>query len=111
MRSAGITANPASGKDIKIGDFTYSINGLAMVRGELNGAVKVIPDAKLGEILGLHIVGPKATDLMGEAVPAMQLESSVKEPAKNIRVHPTFSESLVDASRDALDWALYLPRR
>ena len=111
--SVGLSEEEAekTGKDIKIGDFPYSINGLAMVRGELNGAVKVISDAKLGEILGVHIVGPRATDLIGEAVLAMQLESSVRELAKNIRVHPTFSESVVDASRDALDWALYLPKR
>ena len=99
------------GIEIEVGDFPYSINGLAMVRGEIDGAVKIISDARYGEILGVHIVGANATDLVGEAALAMQLEARVRELAYSIRVHPTFSESLVDAARDSEGWALYLPRR
>jgi dihydrolipoamide dehydrogenase len=94
-----------------VGDFPYSINGLAMVRGEMAGAVKVVTDARFGAILGVHIVGNNATELVGEAVMAMQLEATVNELANSIRVHPTFSESVVDAARDAKNWALYLPKR
>ncbi len=99
------------GIDVEVGDFPYTINGLAMACNEMAGAVKIISDSRHGEILGVHIVGANATELVGEAVLAMQLECTVKELAQGIRVHPTFSESLVDAGRDALEWALYLPRR
>ncbi len=99
------------GIDVEVGDFPYSINGLAMCRGEMSGAVKVVTDSRNGEILGVHIVGTNATELVGEAVMAMQLEATVNELAASIRVHPTFSESVVDAARDAKNWALYLPKR
>jgi dihydrolipoamide dehydrogenase len=101
----------AKGLAVEVGDFPYAINGLAMARGEMTGAVKVISDSRYGEILGVHIVGGHATDLVGEAVMAMQLEARVQELAYSIRVHPTFSESVVDAARDVGNWALYLPRR
>lgn len=99
------------GIDVEVGDFPYSINGLAMARGQMDGAVKIISDARYGEILGVHIVGANATELVGEAVTAMQLECTARELARSIRVHPTFSESVVDAARDAEKWALYLPRQ
>lgn len=99
------------GIDVEVGDFPYSINGLAMARNEMSGAVKIISAARYGEILGVHIVGANATELVGEAVLAMQLEATVSELARSIRVHPTFSESVVDAARDAENWALYLPKR
>jgi dihydrolipoamide dehydrogenase len=101
----------ARGLDVEVGVFPYSINGLAMCRNEMDGAVKIISDARYGEILGVHIVGANATELVGEAVLAMQLEASARELARSIRVHPTFSENLVDAARDAAKWALYLPRQ
>jgi dihydrolipoamide dehydrogenase len=99
------------GLDVKVGDFPYSINGLAMSRNEMDGAVKIISDVRYGEILGVHIVGAHATELIGEAVLAMQLEATARELAKSIRAHPTFSESVVEAARDAARWALYLPRQ
>ena len=111
--AVGITEKEAKKKgiDLKIGDFPYSIDGLAMAQNEMEGSVKIISDARYGEILGVHIVGACATELIGEAVLAMQLEATVQELAMSIRVHPTFSESIVDSARDALNWALYLPRR
>lgn len=99
------------GIDVEVGDFPYSINGLAMVRDETDGAVKIISDSRYGEILGVHIVGANATELVGEAVMAMQLEARAGELAYSIRLHPTFSEGVVDAARDALGWALYLPKQ
>jgi dihydrolipoamide dehydrogenase len=99
------------GHDVEIGDFPYSINGLAMARNEVDGAVKIVSESRYGEILGVHIVGANATDLIGEAVLAMQYEGTVRSWARSIRVHPTFSETVVDAARDAAAWALYLPRR
>jgi len=96
---------------VETGSFPYAINGLAMARNEMAGEVKVVFDPEFGEILGVHIVGAGATELIGEAVLAMQLEGTVKELAAGFRVHPTYSEAVVDAARDALGWALYLPKR
>jgi dihydrolipoamide dehydrogenase len=112
MGSVGLSEEEAEnqGYDVETGDFPYSINGLAMVRDQVDGAVKIVSDARYGEILGVHIVGSNATELVGEAVLAMQLEATVQELARSIRVHPTFSEAVVDAARDAKNWALYLPR-
>ena len=111
--SVGLSEEDAEeeGIDVEIGDFPYSINGLAMARDEMIGAVKVVSNVRHGEILGVHIVGANATELVGEAVLAMQLESTARELVYSIRVHPTFSESVVDATRDAENWALYLPKR
>ncbi len=111
--SVGLSEEEAEkrGLEVEIGIFPYSINGLAAARNEVDGAVKIVSEAKYGEILGVHIVGGGATELVGEAVLAMQLECTAREFARSIRIHPTFSEAVVDAARDAEKWALYLPRR
>jgi dihydrolipoamide dehydrogenase len=111
--AVGLTEEEAEqqGIDVDVGDFPYPVNGLAMLRGELHGAVKIISDSANKEILGVHIVGTGATELIGEAVLALQLECTIDELAHSIRMHPTFSECLMDAARDAASWALYLPRR
>ncbi|MBI4766990.1 MAG: dihydrolipoyl dehydrogenase [Deltaproteobacteria bacterium] len=113
MAAVGISEEEAGkqGIDINVGYFPYPVNGLAMVRGQVDGAVKIISEAQYGQILGVHIVGADATELIGEAVMALQLECTVDELAHSIRLHPTFSECLMDASRDAASWALYLPPR
>lgn len=72
------------GIDIEIGLSPYSIHGLSMARDEMAGAVKVISRARYGEILGVHIVGANATELVGKAVLAMQLESTVRELANTL---------------------------
>jgi dihydrolipoamide dehydrogenase len=100
-----------AGHEVETGGFPYSINGLAMARNELAGEVKVVFDPEFGEILGVHIVGSGATELVGEAALAMQLECTVQELAAGFRAHPTYSEAVVDAARDARGWALYLPKR
>lgn len=113
VASVGLTEEAAEkqGLDIETGYFPYSINGVALARNEIAGAVKVVTDVKYRTIYGVHIVGPHATELIGEAAVAMQLEYTTEEFAAGIRVHPTFSEALVDAARDAEKWALYLPKR
>ncbi len=111
--SVGLSEEEAEKKgiNIEVGDFPYAINGMAMACNEMTGAVKIISESRYGEILGVHIVGAHATDMVAEAVLAMQLEATVKELAQSIRIHPTFSESVVEAGRDCLDRALYLPKR
>ncbi len=113
VASVGLTEEEAEDQDldISVGEFPYSINGLAMAVNEIKGSVKVISDDQYGKILGVHIVGPNANELIGEAVVAMQFEYTIAELAAGIRVHPTFSENVVDAARDAQGWALYLPKR
>ncbi len=113
MAAVGISEEEAGkqGLDINVGYFPYPVNGLAMLRGQVDGAVKIISEAKYGQILGVHIVGAGATELIGEAVMALQLECTVDELAHSIRMHPTFSECMMDAARDASSWALYLPPR
>jgi dihydrolipoyl dehydrogenase len=111
--SVGLSEEEAEtkGLDIEVGSFPYAINGMAMASNEMTGAVKIVSESRYGEILGVHIVGANATDMVAEAVLAIQLEATVRELAQSIRIHPTFSESLVEAGRDCLDWALYLPKR
>ena len=99
------------GFDVETGDFPFSINGVAMAYGELDGAVKIVADAEFAEILGIHIVGGRATELIGTAVLAMKLEATADDLAKTMMVHPTFSESLSLAAQDVSQSALYLPKR
>jgi dihydrolipoamide dehydrogenase len=113
VASVGLTEEEAENQDldVTVGEFPYAINGLAMAVNEIKGSVKVVVDDQYGKILGVHIVGPNANELIGEAVVAIQFEYTVAELAAGIRVHPTFSENVVDAARDAEGWALYLPKR
>jgi len=111
--SVGITEEEADDQDldVEIGECPISVNGVAMAYGEMDGSVKVISDAEFGEILGIHIVGSHATELIWGASLAMQMEGTVEDLAYTLTVHPTFSENMPMAGQDALGWALYLPRR
>jgi dihydrolipoamide dehydrogenase len=112
VAAVGLSEDQAEdqGYDVDIGEFPYSINGLAMSLNQMAGSVRIVADSKYGEILGMHIVGAGATENIGEGVLAMQLECTAKELARGLRPHPTFSETVVDAARDVGGWALYLPR-
>lgn len=107
----GLTEEEAekAGYDVEVGDFPYPVNGLAMLRGQVDGGVKIVSDAETSEILGVHIVGAGATEIIGEAVMALQLECTSEELAHTVRMHPTFSECIMDSARDVEGWALYLP--
>jgi len=113
VASVGLTEEQAEDQDleIEVGYFPYSINGFSIARNETFGAVKIVADEEYRIIYGVHIVGPSATELIGEAVLAMQLEYTTEELAQGIRLHPSFSEAVVDAARDAEKWALYLPKK
>ena len=97
--SAGLTEAQAKekGHEVKIGKFPFAGNSKATILGSHDGFVKVVSDAKFGEILGVHILGPGATDLIAEAVAVMELEGTVEEMMFTIHAHPTLSESLLDA--------------
>ena len=100
VASVGMTEERArrEGLDLKIGKFPFSASGKAIALGETEGFVKVVSDAKTGEILGAHIIGPEATELIGEFVLAKTLESTPLEIHKSIHPHPTLSEALMEAS-------------
>jgi len=97
--SAGLTEVQAreKGYEIKIGKFPFAGNSKATIVGSHDGFVKIVSDAKYGEILGVHIIGPQATELIAEAVAVMTLEGTIDELMFTIHAHPTLSESLLDA--------------
>ena len=111
--SVGISEDEADDLDIDVvvGEFPYAINGFSMAINDIKGTVRVVACEKYGKILGVQIVGPNATELIGEAVTAMQFEYTISELARSIHVHPTLSENVVDAARAAEGWALYLPKQ
>jgi dihydrolipoamide dehydrogenase len=96
--SAGLTEAQAKekGHEVKVGKFPFAGNSKATIVASHDGFVKVVADAKYGEILGVHIIGPQATELIGEAVAVMELEGTVDEMVFTIHAHPTLNESLLD---------------
>ncbi|MGD0729826.1 MAG: dihydrolipoyl dehydrogenase [Terracidiphilus sp.] len=96
--SAGLTETQAKekGYEVKVGKFPFAGNSKATIVDSHDGFVKVVSDAKYGEILGVHIIGPQATELIAEAVVAMELEGTVEELMFTIHAHPTLSEALLD---------------
>jgi dihydrolipoamide dehydrogenase len=84
----------AQGFDVKVGKFPFVGNSKATILGSHEGFVKVIADAKFGEILGVHIIGPEAFELVAEAVTAMEAEATVESMMSTIHAHPTLFEAL-----------------
>ena len=97
--SVGLTEAQAKekGYEVKVGKFPFAGNSKATILGSHDGFVKIVSDAKYGEILGVHILGPQATELIAEAVAVMELEGTVEEMMFTIHAHPTLAESLLDA--------------
>lgn len=97
--SAGLTETQAKekGYEVKIGKFPFAGNSKATIVGSHDGFVKIVSDAKYGEILGVHIIGPQATELVAEAVAVMELEGTVDELMFTIHAHPTLAEAMLDA--------------
>ncbi len=93
---------------IKVGKFPLLGNGKAKVAGEESGLIKVITEEKYGEVVGVHIFGIHATDMIAEAVVAMNLESTAEEIAMSIHPHPTVSEIYHEASHAAIDKAIHI---
>ncbi|HKQ78391.1 MAG TPA: dihydrolipoyl dehydrogenase [Blastocatellia bacterium] len=86
------------GYQVKVGKFPFSALGKAMILGETEGFVKVVTDAKYDEVLGVHIIGPHATDLLAEACVAMGLEATAEELGHIMHAHPTLSEAVMEAA-------------
>lgn len=100
VASVGLTEREAEsrGYDVKTGQFPFSANGKASIVGQEEGFVKIVSEEKYDEFLGLHIVGPKATELITEGTVAMELESTVLEIQHTIHPHPTLSEAVGEAA-------------
>ena len=110
VASVGLTEKMATeqGYELKIGKFPFRGLGKSMATEETDGFVKVIYDAKYGEMLGCHIIGAEATNLITEAVIARNLETTHYEVLKTIHPHPTLSEAIMEATADALDKAIHI---
>lgn len=93
--------------ELTIGKFPFKASGKAMAYGEVEGFVKIICDKKYGEVLGLHIVGPHATDLVSEGVLAKSMEATLEEIAHAIHPHPTLSEAVMEAAHVAMGQGIH----
>lgn len=97
------------GYDIKIGRFPVSANGKSMITGEKEGVAKIVTYKVTGEILGAHIISPRATDMIAEICVAMNLESTIEEIADTIHPHPTVSEIIMEAAHDVDGHCVHKP--
>src|SRR5690554_1670577 len=97
----------ARGLDVKVGQFPLGANGKALAEAESDGIIKVIADRKYGEILGVHILSPNATDMIAELVVTMNLEGTIHDVANSIHPHPTFSEAIMEANLSTIDKAIH----
>jgi dihydrolipoamide dehydrogenase len=99
------------GLDVKIGKFPFAASGRALTLGQSEGFAKVIADSASGKILGAHIIGPRATDLIAEAALAIQNELTLEQLDLTIHAHPTLPESLMEAALAAQGRAIHIPNR
>jgi dihydrolipoamide dehydrogenase len=99
------------GLDYKVGKCPTSGNGRSLVAGHTDGMIKVLAGAKYGEILGVHILAPSATELIEEAALAIKLECTVKEFVETIHCHPTVAESVREAALNIDKKAIHIPNK
>ncbi len=106
--SVGLTQTKAEelGYNVKIGKFPFTANSRASIVGQHDGFIKIVSDADYGEILGVHIIGPQATELISEAVVAMELEATAEDLMWTIHAHPTLAEAMLDASNSVYGMAI-----
>jgi dihydrolipoyl dehydrogenase len=109
VASVGMTEAQAkeAGRDIKVGRFKLGGVGAAAVYDDRDGMVKIVADTQYGEILGAHIVGNRACDMISELVDTMALEGGYQELARIVHPHPTMSEAVLDAARAVDGWAIH----
>jgi dihydrolipoamide dehydrogenase len=102
LASVGLSEEEATaqGYQIQVGKFPFTANSMATILGERRGLVKIVTESKYGQILGVHIVGPRATELIAEATLAIKLETSPQEIVATMHAHPTLSEALREAALD-----------
>ncbi len=110
VASVGLTEAKAreEGYDVKVGKFPFSASGKARILGETDGFVKIVSEKKYDEVLGVHIIGAHATELLAEACVAMSLETTADELGRTIHAHPTVSESVMEAAEGVHDLTIHM---
>jgi dihydrolipoamide dehydrogenase len=110
VASVGLTERKAKerGYEVKIGKFPFTANSKARILGESGGLVKLVSDSKYDELLGVHIVGPRATELIAEACTALELEATSESIARTIHAHPTLSEAMMEAAEDVAGHSIHM---
>jgi dihydrolipoamide dehydrogenase len=110
VATVGLTEQQATaeGYDIRVGRYPFSANGKARALGETEGFVKVIFDVKYGELLGAHIIGPEATELIAELSLAKTLECNDEEISHVIHAHPSLSEAIKEATLNVFQGAIHI---
>ena len=113
VAAVGLTENQAKekGLNLKAGKFPFAANPRALILGQPGGFIKILSDTDSGEIFGIHIFGPQATELIAEAALAMRMEMTVSEISSTIHAHPTLSEAMRETALDAEGIAVHIPRR
>ncbi|MDQ6800183.1 MAG: dihydrolipoyl dehydrogenase [Acidobacteriota bacterium] len=109
VASVGLTEKKAKerGYDVKIGKFPFTANAKARILGEAGGLVKFVSDKKYDELLGVHIVGPRATELIAEACAGLELEATSESIARTMHAHPTLSEAMMEAGEDVAGHSIH----
>jgi dihydrolipoamide dehydrogenase len=112
VASVGLSEKKAreQGYDVVIGKFPFQANARSLAHGDAEGMVKMVADAKYGELLGVHIIGSTASELIPEAALGIRLESTLEDIAHTIHAHPTMAEAVGQAAWAALGGALDLPK-
>jgi dihydrolipoamide dehydrogenase len=110
VASVGLTEEQAKekGLKVKVGRFSFQASGKAVALGDPEGFAKVVADAEYGEILGLHIIGPEATEMIAEATMARTLEATLEEVHHSVHAHPTLSETVGEACLAALGRPIHM---
>ena len=113
VAAVGVTESQAreEGLNLQVGRFPFAANPRAVILAQPDGFVKVLSDASSGEILGIHIFGPQATELISEAALAIKMEATVSEISSTIHAHPTLSEAIRETALDAEGRAVNIPRK
>jgi dihydrolipoamide dehydrogenase len=108
--SVGLTERAAKerGYDVRIGTFPFGVLGRAKMAGETEGFVKIVAEKKYDELLGVHMIGPRSTELVAEATAALQLESTVEELIRTIHAHPTMAEAVGEAAHAVHGAAIHI---
>jgi dihydrolipoamide dehydrogenase len=109
VASVGLTEKKARerGYDVKVGKFPFTANAKARILGESGGLVKIVSEKKYDEVLGVHIVGPRATELIAEGCAAIELEATAESIARTIHAHPTLSEAMMEAAEDVAGHSIH----
>jgi len=110
IATVGLTEEQAQaqGVQIQVGQFPYAANGRALSVGEPEGFVKMIGDKKTGRLLGVHIVGAEASNLISEAALALEMGAHVEDLALTVHPHPTLPETLMEAAEATLGHAIHI---